>query len=321
MTYSLLYLIDCSGSMNKNKGVADSVGSNLSMVKKYLLDTLANPKAFKPGDKVGVMCFNQKKVNLANLSLILALEDAAIVIAQKNKLLEALAKVTGEGGAPLGAALKEGVRLLAESGLPSRGIMLITDGSESVGEDPMLATSDALLHGVRIDVLGLGVRPDEPVLKPLAEKTGGFFKRITSISEMPLSIAWERTAMMFTDRSALLVLDRAYAKEEIGELEALHSRGEVDDKQFLAKRQAKEAKIAEISQTLAEERAKIGKELEAVKAERDAVAKQLDELKTSQINKAIEKKVFLEQAAPTEAKLALLNREMDARQQLIDFLR
>ena len=239
MTYSLLYLIDCSGSMNKNKGVADSVGSNLNTVKKYLLDLLANPKAFKPGDKVGVMCLNQKKVNLANLNLIMGLEDAASVIAQKNKLSEALAKVTGEGGAPLGAALKEGIRLLAESGLPSRGIMLITDGSESVGEDPMLATSDALLHGVRIDILGLGVRPDEPILKPLAEKTGGFFKRITAVSDMPLAIAWERTPMMFTDKSALLVLDRADVKEEMRELEASHSRGGGGGQVILGKKTSK----------------------------------------------------------------------------------
>ena len=89
----------------------------------------------------------------------------------------------------------------------------------------------------------------------------------------------------------------------------------------MAKRQAKEAKIAEISQTLAEESAKVGKELEAVRAESDAVAKQLEELKTSQVSRAIEKKAFLEQTAPIEAKLASLNREMDARQQLIDFLR
>ncbi|MDD1776199.1 MAG: VWA domain-containing protein [Candidatus Methanomethylicus sp.] len=321
MTYSLLYLIDCSGSMNKSKGVADSVGSNLNLVKKYLLDLLGNPRAFKPGDRVGILCLNQKKVNLANLNLIMPLEDVSAMITQKRLPSDALGKVTGEGGAPLGAAIKEAVRILALSEVPSKGIVLITDGSESVGEDPLLETSDALLKGVRIDVLGLGVKPEEPILKAIAEKTGGFFKRITSISEISLAIAWERTPMMFTDKSALLVLDRANVKEELKELDGYLARAEIDQGTYESKKQTMEAKIVEIGKTLAEESAKVAKEMEAIKMDRQSIAAQLDSLRASFFNKAMDKKTFLEQANPIESKLSTLNRDIDARQQLIDFLR
>ena len=321
MTYSLIYLIDCSGSMNNDKGISDSVGSKLKLVKKNLLDFFGNAKAFRPGDRVGILCYSQKKMNSFDINTVMPLEDVYSITAGNKMPTAALWAIAGGGGAPLGPAMREAIRLLGEAGAGSKGMTIITDGSASNGEDPLVVVSDAIIKGIRVDVVGLGVPAEDSVLKPLALRTNGHFKRVSTVHEITNALIWERTQIPMSDKSALLIADRSIVSDELKLLNEMNSKGAVDSQVYASKKQALEAKLEGMKAAIVEVSANALKAQEALRQQIEAPSRQLAELKAYLEKKGFDKKAYLAQAAPIEAKLASWNKEIDAQQQLIDILK
>ena len=106
-----------------------------------------------------------------------------------------------DDGTAIGNGLATAVLRLTESDAKSRVVILLTDGENNSGEvSPQTATEMAKLHGIRVYTIGVGkeglakypvmtpwgtqlqdvqVKIDEPLLKSIAQETGGKYFRAT----------------------------------------------------------------------------------------------------------------------------------------------
>ena len=149
--------------------------------------------AERPFDRIGVSAFATDAFTLTPLTL-----DGPVVAS----MLGGLATGRTRSSTAIGMGLASAVNGLRDSDSPSKVAILLTDGMNTAGEiDPRTAIGLAEEFGVRVYTIGVGtngtapspvtlangrtvlrqmrVQIDEPLLREIAEKTGGRYFRAT----------------------------------------------------------------------------------------------------------------------------------------------
>uniref|UniRef100_A0A7C3FD46 VWA domain-containing protein n=1 Tax=Candidatus Methanomethylicus mesodigestus TaxID=1867258 RepID=A0A7C3FD46_9CREN len=320
MTYSVIYLIDCSKSMNKDEGLEDMITSKLNLVKKGILDLIANGKAFKEGDKIAVMGFKQKQLGAVKMVPVVPLQSYTPSLATDPAIKESVSKLVGEGGTPIARAIRETITLLMDEPIGKKGIMLITDSSENSGEDPRLVVYDALLNGVRIDIVGLGTPADDPTLKPLAERTGGRYSTVVTPQDFDKAIVWDRFSGNAFDDIFFVAYNYAQLKGEARKIEEERAAGRLGDPLYSARKSEVAAKIEALKPEIAKKLSELHAKLDSLKASLNEPINQLIEMNSRLKRREIDADGYFEIAAPIEEKVGRINCEIAMVQQLLDSL-
>lgn len=188
----IVVALDASGSM----AAEDFKPRNRFYVAKACTRTFVEGR---PHDRIGLLTFAGRTRTVSPLTT-----DRAMVLAQ----LEALQLGEQADGTAIGLALGNGLARLRASQAKSKVLVLVTDGANNAGEiDPDTAAGIAEALGVRVYTIGVGTNQgpvdlplrvknpetgrieerrvranadvDEPLLKRIAERTGGRFFRAT----------------------------------------------------------------------------------------------------------------------------------------------
>lgn len=180
----LMLAIDISGSMRQDDmQVGKRYVSRLEAVKAVVGDFARQRR----GDRLGLILFGEQ----GYLQTPLTFDRDTVRI----QLSEALPGFAGNSTA-IGDAIGMSVATLRERPQSSRLLILLTDGANTAGSDPRMATDIAVEAGIRIHTIGVGadsvmernifgqVREsfpsrdlDEELLKDIARRTGGEFFR------------------------------------------------------------------------------------------------------------------------------------------------
>lgn len=142
----------------------------------------------RTNDRIGLVAFAGRAFTQAPLTT-----DAAFLV----EAIDALEVGQLERGTAIGAALAMSVNRLRASDVPSRVVILLTDGQNNRGAiDPLTAAEIARVAGVRVYTIGVGAfdtdpfaddapadaagtdpEVDEPTLTAMAARTGGQYFR------------------------------------------------------------------------------------------------------------------------------------------------
>lgn len=183
--YDLLLAIDVSRSMEAlDFTVEGRRVTRLSVVK----GVVGRFIEARTGDRIGLVLFGSHAYVLSPLTL-----DVQAV----RVLLDSVeTRIAGDGTA-MGDAIGLGVKKLRERPAGSRVLVLVTDGENTMGSlPPQVAAYLAADQGVRIYTIGVGsvglvpffeegelkqvkMELDEPMLREIAERTGGYYFRAT----------------------------------------------------------------------------------------------------------------------------------------------
>ncbi|MCL4839100.1 MAG: VWA domain-containing protein [Thermoanaerobaculia bacterium] len=180
-------VLDISGSM----GAEDFQPENrLGVAKGVLRDFVSR----RPADRLGLTVFGGTAMTRAPLTTDRRLLDELIAAVELNEVAD---------GTAIGVALASAARRLEAGGAKSRVAVLVTDGVNNAGEiDPRSATALCAGLGIRVYTIGVGtsgrvpvpvpvrdpitgrttvrrammdVEVDEPLLREVAERTGGAY--------------------------------------------------------------------------------------------------------------------------------------------------
>jgi uncharacterized protein YegL len=317
MAYDIVYLVDCSRSMNEHKGLTGLEGSKLDLVKKCIAELLGNEKAFNPEDRVALLSF---KGTPLRINIIMPLQEVIPLIMVHGISQEQISALKAGGNTPIGSAVKEALKLLTAENERGKGILLITDGSNNEGENPGLFVCEALKQNVRIDVVGLGASVDEFTLKALAEKTGGIFKYVTHANELNQALIWQGAPIPLRDETAeLRALDESLRKE-LKHLDEAYAGKEVTAQKYAELKSTLQSKILNLKQEFREKRAQASRELAGFHLEREKLIHQLADLKAKLDGGELDEKTYLKLASPIEEKIAFLNRELPIKQKTLTSL-
>jgi Ca-activated chloride channel family protein len=181
----IIVALDISGSMMAE----DFKPNRLEAAKNVISDFIE----MRVNDRVGLVIFSGESFTQCPLTT-----DRAVI---KN-LIKDVKNGMIEDGTAIGDGLATAVNRLKESTAVSRVIILLTDGENNAGSiDPLSAADIAKTFGIRIYTIGVGtigtapvpydhplfgrryqqmeVRIDEPLLRKMAELTGGEYYRAT----------------------------------------------------------------------------------------------------------------------------------------------
>ena len=102
----------------------------------------------------------------------------------KAAMKAAIDQIDESGGTNIGAGVRVGLNELANTPDDERGqiMILLTDGVGSY--DPLLTVA-AGNAGVTVYTIGLGTDIDEPLLRTIAEQTGGSYQQVDDASDLP----------------------------------------------------------------------------------------------------------------------------------------
>lgn len=161
-------------------------------------DVAAEFIASRPNDNIGLTvfageAFTQCPLTTDHASLINLLQDARTDLAQHGLI---------EPGTAIGMGIASAVSRLKDSKAKSKVVILLTDGSNNVGDiSPMTAVEIAKGLGIRVYTIGLGSDGRQPsvpsffqggaaeemdveTLRQIAEQTGAHFYRATNRDEL-----------------------------------------------------------------------------------------------------------------------------------------
>jgi Ca-activated chloride channel family protein len=175
----LVMALDVSSSMLAE----DFQPNRLSAAKSLAADFISN----RPNDRVGLVVFAAESFTQCPITT-----DRQVVLNLLSKIKDGLI----EDGTAIGMGLATAVSRLKESEAKSKVVILLTDGINNTGFiDPLTAADAAIEYGIRVYTIGVGtigkarhpqsielvdVKIDEPLLKDIAEKTGGRYFRATN---------------------------------------------------------------------------------------------------------------------------------------------
>ncbi len=176
----LVISLDVSTSMLAE----DFEPNRLVAAKELAADFISN----RPNDRVGLVVFAGESFTQCPITT-----DRQIVLG----LLKEIKDGQIEDGTAIGMGLATAVSRLKDSEAKSKVVILLTDGVNNTGfVDPMTASEAALAFGVRVYTIGVGtigkarhpmspgvpieVDIDEPLLKEIANMTGGRYFRATN---------------------------------------------------------------------------------------------------------------------------------------------
>ena len=151
----------------------------------------------RPSDRMGIVVFAGESYTQCPLTT-----DRATLI----NLMKEVQTDLIEDGTAIGNGLATAVARLKDSDAKSRVVILLTDGVNNMGEiDPGMATEIAKTYGIRVYTIGVGangqapypvqtpwgvelrnfpVEIDEPLLKNIADGTGGRYFRATDNTKL-----------------------------------------------------------------------------------------------------------------------------------------
>ncbi|HBG25316.1 MAG: aerotolerance regulator BatA [Bacteroidetes bacterium GWF2_41_61] len=185
----IIFALDVSTSMLAR----DFKPDRISAAKDIAIEFIAQ----RPRDRMGVVVFAGESFTQCPLTT-----DRATLI----NLMKEVETGLIEDGTAIGNGLATGIARLKDSQAKSRVIILLTDGVNNRGEiAPLMATEIAKTYGVRVYTIGVGamgvapypvmtpygveiqqvkVEIDEPLLKQIAQETGGKYFRATDNTKM-----------------------------------------------------------------------------------------------------------------------------------------
>lgn len=163
----VLLLVDASRSMDTK----DFEGRNGTITRlEALRAVVAEFVKARPQDRLGVVAFAERPFLVCPLTL------------DHSWMLESLGGIETSLGTAIGSSIDAGVALLRAGGNPSQVLILITDGINTSGSDPLKAAELAANAGVRLYTVEAvsfeGLRTsgfDEHPLYLMAKRTGGRF--------------------------------------------------------------------------------------------------------------------------------------------------
>jgi Ca-activated chloride channel family protein len=185
----IMFTMDVSTSMLAR----DFTPDRLSAAKDIAIEFIAQ----RPSDRMGIVVFAGESYTQCPLTT-----DRATLI----NLMKEVQTDLIEDGTAIGNGLATAVARLKDSDAKSRVVILLTDGVNNMGEiDPGMATEIAKTYGIRVYTIGVGamgtapypvqtpwgvelrnipVEIDEPLLKGIAEGTGGRYFRATDNTKL-----------------------------------------------------------------------------------------------------------------------------------------
>lgn len=178
--------IDVSSSMLAMDFKPDRIGAAKDIAVQFISQ--------RPADRMGLVVFAGESYTQCPLTT-----DRATLI----NLLKDIQVGIIDDGTAIGNGLATAVSRLNNSDAKSRVIILLTDGVNNAGEvSPSMAADLAQTYGIRVYTIGVGamgqapypfpgygiqnipVEIDEPLLKEIAEKTGGKYFRATDNTKL-----------------------------------------------------------------------------------------------------------------------------------------
>jgi len=185
----IILTIDVSTSMLAR----DFKPDRISAAKDIAIEFIAQ----RPSDRMGIVVFAGESFTQCPLTT-----DRATLINMMKEVETGLI----EDGTAIGNGLATAVARLKDSKAKSRVIILLTDGVNNRGEiSPLMAAEIAKTYGIRVYTIGVGamgmapypvmtpfgveiqqvkVEIDEPLLKQIAEETGGRYFRATDNTKL-----------------------------------------------------------------------------------------------------------------------------------------
>lgn len=182
--------LDISGSMLAK----DFEPDRLEAAKKVAMNFIKD----RPNDRIGLVIFSGESFTQCPITI-----DHQVLL----NLFKDIHSGMVEDGTAIGMGLATAVARLKESKSKSKVIILMTDGVNNMGYvDPYTAIQIAKTYGIRVYTIGIGkngmapypvqdqngktfyqsmpVQIDEPLLKKIAQETGGNYYRATSNSSL-----------------------------------------------------------------------------------------------------------------------------------------
>lgn len=166
--YAVGIIIDISGSMMATDFFPSRIAVAKDVAKIFINKLKGNFEAC-------IVTFNNNV--FVNQSLTSSKEELLLSLAQVN---------ANYGGTAIGDAIMTTLAILEGSSMPHKVIVLLTDGENNYGIDPIQAAQKAKTKRIPIYCIGMGttngayipgipypVRIDEPTLKEIARMTGG----------------------------------------------------------------------------------------------------------------------------------------------------
>ena len=163
VSVEMLYMIDISGSMN---------GTSIEQARGALLQALDR---LSPGDRFGILAFNNNYREFASEPLVASAEN----VAAARRFVKNL---SAEGGTEMLPAL---VHLMHKPEIPGylRHIVLLTDGDLG-NEEEIFAAMRHDLGGARLYTVAIGSAPNFFLATKMAQYGRGSFTHITDINEI-----------------------------------------------------------------------------------------------------------------------------------------
>ena len=185
----IVFAMDVSTSMLAR----DFQPDRLSAAKDIAIEFIAQ----RPSDRMGIVVFAGESYTQCPLTT-----DRATLI----NLMKEVQTDLIEDGTAIGNGLATAVARMKDSDAKSRVVILLTDGVNNMGEiDPGMASDIAKTYGIRVYTIGVGangeapypmqtpwgielrnvpVEIDEPLLKSIADNTGGRYFRATDNTKL-----------------------------------------------------------------------------------------------------------------------------------------
>ena len=185
----IMFAMDVSTSMLAR----DFEPDRLSAAKDIAIEFIAQ----RPSDRMGIVVFAGESYTQCPLTT----DRATLINLMKDVQTDLI-----EDGTAIGNGLATAVARMKDSDAKSRVVILLTDGVNNMGEiDPGMATEIAKTYGIRVYTIGVGangtapypvqtpwgiemrkmpVEIDEPLLKSIADGTGGRYFRATDNTKL-----------------------------------------------------------------------------------------------------------------------------------------
>ena len=185
----IMFAMDVSTSMLAR----DFEPDRLSAAKDIAIEFIAQ----RPSDRMGIVVFAGESYTQCPLTT----DRATLINLMKDVQTDLI-----EDGTAIGNGLATAVARMKDSDAKSRVVILLTDGVNNMGEiDPAMAAEIAKTYGIRVYTIGVGangqapypvqtpwgiemrnvpVEIDEPLLKSIADGTGGRYFRATDNTKL-----------------------------------------------------------------------------------------------------------------------------------------
>lgn len=164
---SVVEVIDRSGSMSGSPLTAAKSAAQL------FADLL------RPRDRIGVVAFD------SSASVVFSLTDIDDGLTIINSAKAAIASIVSSGNTAIGEGIFVADSLLDQyAGEPGRAIVLMSDGQNNAGRDPLSVIRQYVEPGVRIFSIGFGSGADGTTLSAIAAATGGEYYYAASNADL-----------------------------------------------------------------------------------------------------------------------------------------